>query len=53
MYRAIPSANKILTNKWQDFDHAIHMKNLQKIRGTVDMREPPKFKHLKKKMKKT
>lgn len=29
------------------------MKNLQQIKGTVDMKEPPKFQHLKKKMKKT
>jgi hypothetical protein len=29
------------------------MSNLQKIKGTVDMKEPPQFKHLKKKMKKT
>ena len=29
------------------------MKNLQNIRGTVDTKEPPKFHHLKKKMKKT
>lgn len=53
MYRAIPSANKILSNKWQKNEHQIHMQNLQKIKGTVDMKEPPQFKHLKKKMKKT
>lgn len=53
MYRAIPSASKILTNKWQSNEHDIHMQNLRKIKGTVDMKEPPKFKHLKKKMKKT
>ena len=53
MYRAIPSANKILSNKWQKNEHQIHMANLQKIKGTVDMKEPPQFKHLKKKMKKT
>ena len=53
MYRAIPSANKILTNKWQDQLQQIHLSNLKKIKGTVDMKEPPKFKHLKKKMKKT
>jgi len=29
------------------------MKNLQEIKGTVDMNAPPKFQHLKKKMKKT
>lgn len=53
MYRAIPSANKILSNKWQKNEHQIHMQNLQRIKGTVDMKEPPQFKHLKKKMKKT
>lgn len=53
MYRAIPSANKILSSKWQNKQQSIHMKNLQQIKGTVDMKEPPKFQHLKKKMKKT
>jgi hypothetical protein len=43
MYRAIPSANKILTSKWNDRQHEFHMKNLQNIKGTVDMKEPPKF----------
>ena len=31
----------------------MHLENLRKIKGTVDMREPQQFKHLKKKMKKT
>ena len=53
MYRAIPSASKILTNKWQDKSHEIHLKNLNKIKGTIDMRQPQQFKHLQKKMKKT
>ncbi len=53
MYRAIPTANKLLTSKWQNHQHEIHMKNLSKVKGSVDMREPPKFGHLKKKMKKT
>ena len=43
MYRAIPSANKILSAKWQNNEHNMHMKNLANIKGTVDSREPPKF----------
>jgi len=31
----------------------IHHENLRRIKGTVDMKEPQQFKHLKKKMKKT
>ena len=31
----------------------MHLDNLRRIKGTVDMREPQQFKHLKKKMKKT
>ena len=53
MYRAIPTANKLLSNKWTNQQHDIHLKNLSKVKGSVDMREPPKFGHLKKKMKKT
>ena len=53
MYRALPSANKILTTKWQSNDHDIHLSNLSKIKGSVNMKEPQKFKHLQKKMKKT
>ena len=40
MYRAIPSASKILTTKWQTQQHDIHMANLKKIKGTVDVKEP-------------
>jgi hypothetical protein len=40
MYRAIPSASKILTTKWQTQQHEIHMANLKKIKGTVDVKEP-------------
>ena len=53
MYRAIPTANKILTTKWQNQEHSIHKQNLKNIKPSVDMSEPPRFKHLMKKMKKT
>lgn len=43
MYRAIPSANKILSNKWQSKDHDLHKANLARIKGTVDTREPREF----------
>lgn len=53
MYRAIPSCNKILTNKWQQESHQHHLDNLKRIKGTVDCKGPLKFEHLKKKQKKT
>lgn len=53
MYRAIPTSNKTLQQKWQMKDQQMHLDNLRRIKGTVDMREPQQFKHLKKKMKKT
>ena len=53
MYRAIPTSNKTLMSKWQMKDHQMHLDNLRRIKGTVDMKEPQQFKHLKKKMKKT
>jgi hypothetical protein len=49
MYRAIPSANKILSAKWQNKEHEMHKQNLMNIKSTVDSRQPVKFKHLEKK----
>ena len=53
MYRAIPCSNKLLSRKWADKEQEIHRRKLQEIRATVEIREPTKFKHLKKKLKKT
>lgn len=52
MYRAIPSASKILTTKWQNQQHELHVKKLQEIKGTVDKKAPQQFVHLRNKMKK-
>lgn len=53
MYRAIPSANKILSKQWQKKEHDMHKKNLENIKSTVDSKQPQKYKHLEKKQKKT
>lgn len=53
MHRAIPQGSKLLSKKWAQQEQEIHKKKLRDIRPTVEIREPPKFKHLKKKLKKT
>ena len=52
MYRAIPTSNKLLQKKWADKEWEIHMNKLKEIKGTMDIKEPTAFKHLKKKLKK-
>ena len=53
MYRAIPVGNKLLSKKWADKEREIHMNKLREMKATVQIGEPTKFKHLKKKLKKT
>lgn len=53
MYRAIPTGNKLLSKKWADKEKEIHKNKLREIKATVEIREPSKFRHLKKKLKKT
>lgn len=53
MHRAIPAGNKLLSKKWSDKDREIHKSKLRDIKATVEIREPSKFRHLKKKLKKT
>ena len=53
MYRAIPVGNKLLSKKWADKEKEIHKNKLREIKATVEIREPAKFRHLKKKLKKT
>lgn len=53
MYRAIPSASKILAKKWQQAEDQRHYENLKNIRGTLDTKAPVRLDHLKKKSKKT
>jgi hypothetical protein len=53
MYRAIPVGNKLLSKKWADKEKEIHKNKLREIKATVEIREPTKFRHLKKKLKKT
>lgn len=53
MYRAIPTANKILSKKWQQAEDQRHYDNLKNIKGTLDTKAPVRLEHLKKKSKKT
>ena len=53
MYRAIPCSNKLLSKKWAEKEREIHKNKLKDIKSAVDVGEPIKFKHLKKKLKKT
>lgn len=53
MHRAIPVGNKLLSKKWSEKEREIHKSKLREIKATVEIREPAKFKHLKKKLKKT
>lgn len=53
MYRAIPVGNKLLHKRWSDKEREIHERKLKEMRPAIDVREPARFKHLKKKLKKT
>ncbi len=53
MYRAIPASNKLLQKKWSTKDQEIHLTKLKEIRPSVEISEPTKFRHIKKKLKKT
>ena len=53
MYRALPVGNKLLSRKWNDKEKEIHMRKLREMKATLDIKEPNKFRHLKKKLKKT
>lgn len=53
MYRSQPKASKLLSKKWRDQEHAIHMEKLRNIKPTVNLSAPAQFRHLKTKPKKT
>ena len=46
MNRAQPKASKILSKKWRDRDHAIHMEKLRNMRPEVKISEPRTHVHL-------
>ena len=35
MYRAQPKASKLLSAKWQEKEHQIHLKKLQTIKSSI------------------
>ncbi len=49
MYRAIPTGNKLLSRKWNEKEREIHRAKLREIKPAVEIREPPKFRHIVKK----
>lgn len=51
MYRAIPSANKILTKKWNDKAQQRHIDTLRNIKSSIDKAPPKQPKHLVNKVK--
>jgi len=51
MNRAQPKASKILSKKWRDRDHAIHMEKLRNMRPEVRIAEPRTHVHLQTKPK--
>ena len=48
----MPEANKLLSRRWREKEREIHHQKLQMMRPTVEIREPPTFTHLQKKLKK-
>ena len=53
MYRAQPKASKLLSAKWQEKEHQIHLKKLQTIKSAIKVDKPQSFQHLRTKPKKT
>lgn len=51
MYRAIPSANKILTKKWNEKAQARHLDTLRNIKSSIDKNPPKQPNHLVNKVK--
>lgn len=52
MFRAIPVSNRILSKKWDEKNHEIHMKKLNDMKSTIDAKRPASFAHLKRRAKK-
>ncbi len=52
MYREIPSANKILSRKWNDYEQQVHLKKLRDARAQITLQPPNRFRHFQVKAKK-
>lgn len=52
MHRAIPVGNKLLSKRWEEYNHSMHKKRVRKMRSVIDRSKPSKFTHLKYKAKK-
>ena len=53
MYRQQPKASKLLSAKWQEKEHAIHLAKLKSIKSAIKVQKPAEYAHLKSKPKKT
>ena len=45
MYREIPTANRILSRKWNDYEHQVHLRKLREARAKVTLQAPSKYRH--------
>ena len=52
MYRAQPKASKLLSAKWQEKEHQIHLAKLQNIKSAIKVQRPQEHAHLRSKPKK-
>ena len=52
MYRAQPKASKLLSAKWQEKEHQIHLAKLQNMKSSIKVAAPKTHAHLKSKPKK-
>lgn len=53
MYRAIPTANKLLQKRWQQKEFKLHKKKLREVKSCLNLRRPTSFGRVKAKMKKS
>ena len=52
MNRSQPKASKLLSAKWQEKDHQIHLAKLRNMKSAIRVQRPAEFGHLKSKPKK-
>ena len=45
MYREIPSANRILSRKWNDYELQVHQRKLKEARAQITLQPPNRYRH--------
>jgi hypothetical protein len=53
MHRAQAVPSKLLSRKWEEKQHEIHLKHLREMKKTIHIQEPNQFKFLESKAKRT